>query len=279
MSSYSIRLTSDKARIHAFLQRDPIYAAYAIGDLETEQFARCTWYLAERAGEIAALALVYRGLEPPVLMTMGAAEGLAAIFATMAPLPALYMSAQVEHLPLFQARCDFSGDRVRPMLRMAVTPDNFWPVEPPDGRHYPFARLNRLGPDDAQAVNDLIALGGPYAPDAFSRSQLWNGVFWGIELSSMLSRESLLAAVAGTHLVAPNWGVAALGNVYTHPAYRGRGYAQMLSSAVTEELLLKRLQVVLNVDRGNEAAIHIYRKLGYQVHCPFFEGIGVIRDA
>jgi predicted GNAT family acetyltransferase len=84
--------------------------------------------------------------------------------------------------------------------------------------------------------------------------------------------------VAGTHLVAPAWGVAAVGNVYVHPHWRGRGYGALVSSAVTAELLQRGLLVVLNVDQDNPAAIHLYRQLGYRADCPFVEGIGVIRN-
>jgi predicted GNAT family acetyltransferase len=85
--------------------------------------------------------------------------------------------------------------------------------------------------------------------------------------------------VAGTHLVAPTWGVAALGNVYVHPAWRGHGYGALVSSAVTAHLLQRGLLVVLNVDQDNLAAIHLYRQLGYGVHSPFVEGIGQARNA
>ena len=43
-----------------------------------------------------------------------------------------------------------------------------------------------------------------------------------------------LVAVAGTHLVSDTYGVAAIGNVFTHPDYRGRGYATLATGAVTD---------------------------------------------
>ena len=71
-----------------------------------------------------------------------------------------------------------------------------------------------------------------------------------------------LRAVAGTHLVAPAWGVAAVGNVYVHPAWRGRGYGALVSSAVTADLLQRGLLVVLNVDQDNPAAIQLVSTTG-----------------
>jgi predicted GNAT family acetyltransferase len=85
--------------------------------------------------------------------------------------------------------------------------------------------------------------------------------------------------VAGTHLVAQDWGVAAVGNIYVHPDWRGRGYGALVSSAVTAELLQRGLLVVLNVDQNNPVAINLYRQLGFAVHCPFVEGIGITRNS
>lgn len=277
---HPVHLTTDKAKLHAFLQRDPIWAAYAIGDLAPAHFTWCSWHVAEDpAGRLAGLALLYRRLNPPVLLLIGEAAAVAAILEQAALPEQVYVSARKEHLPLLLARYDFSADRVRPMLRMSVTPESFEPAPrlPETG-----VTLRRLGSSDTPAIEALIALGGPFAPDAFTPSQVDEGVFVGLSVlprtDSPGSDALPLLAVAGTHLVAPTWGVAALGNVYVHPDQRGRGYGALVSSAVTAELLRRGLLVVLNVDQDNLAAINLYRQLGFAVHCPFVEGIGVTRN-
>ena len=291
---YTVRLTTDKRELYAFLQSDPIWAAYAVGDLEPAHFDWCTWHVAEdAAGRLAGLALLYYRLDPPVLLTVGEAAAVAAILEQMALPEQVYISARVEHLPLLLARYDFSADRVRPMLRMAVTAENF---KPASRLVRPGPALRRLDSADVPAIQALIALGGPFASDAFTPSQVDEGVFVGLSVlprtdspvsesvfvglsvlprtDSPGSAASPLLAVAGTHLVAPSWSVAAVGNVYVHPAQRGRGYGALVSSAVTAELLQRGLLVVLNVDQNNPAAINLYRQLGFAVHCPFVEGIG-----
>lgn len=274
-----VRSTTDKRKIYALLQRDPIYGAYAIGDLEPELAAWCSWHVAEYDGQVVALVLSYRRLEPPVLLTLGDPAGVAAIF-EQAPLPrCVYMNALAPHLSVFQSRYDFSGDRVRPMLRMVVSPETFRAVGEPGDRA---SAVRRLGPADVPAIEALFAEGGAFAPDAFSAAQVGEGVFYGLEifrshLFPPFLRGKGLVSVAGTHLVAPAMGVAAVGNIYTHPAHRNRGYGKLVTSAVTAELLSRGLQVVLNVDQGNDAAIHIYQELGYRIHGPFVEGIGVKR--
>lgn len=278
---YAVRLTTAKAELHAFLQRDPIWAAYAIGDLEPAHFAWCAWHVAEDgAGHLAGLALLYRRLDPPVLLTVGEPAAIAAILEQMTLPERVYISALEEHLPLLLERYDFSADRVRPMLRMAVTAESFKPASRLPG---PRPALRWLDSADVPAIEALIALGGPFAPDAFTPSQVDEGVFAGLSVhprtDSPGSDAPPLLAVAGTHLVAPTWGVAALGNVYVHPAWRGHGYGAAVSSAVTADLLQRSLRVVLNVDQDNPTAINLYRQLGFVEHCPFVEGIGVTRNA
>jgi len=221
-----------------------------------------------------ALALLYRGLQPPILLTLGEAAGVEQLLAQPAWPAQVYMNALEPHLPAFLARYDFSGDRVRPMLRMTVSSESFRPAV--DSA----APLRRLGPADAPAIAALIAQGGPFAPDAFTPGQVDEGVFFGMEAAGEAGGETPpLQAVAGTHLVAPTWGVAAVGNVYVHPAQRGRGYGLLVSSAVTATLLARGLLVVLNVDQANQPAQRLYRRLGFWVHGPFVEGIGVTRNA
>jgi len=79
---------------------------------------------------------------------------------------------------------------------------------------------------------------------------------------------------AGTHLVIPEEGIAAIGNVYTRRDHRGRGHAATLTSAVTNELLRMNLRtIVLNVDQRNETAMRVYQRLGYEQYCPYYEGL------
>jgi predicted GNAT family acetyltransferase len=80
-------------------------------------------------------------------------------------------------------------------------------------------------------------------------------------------------AAAGTHLAVPEEGVAAVGNVYTRRDRRGRGLAGRLTGAVVEALGRMNIPVVaLNVSRQNAAAIRVYERLGFAIHCEFVEG-------
>jgi len=116
-------------------------------------------------------------------------------------------------------------------------------------------------------LEELYSRGGG---DAFRQRSLELGVFYGV------FDDGRLVSVAGTHIVSDNERIAALGNVMTHPAYRGRGLATMATSAVCEELLDRGIEMIgLSVGRSNEAAICVYEKIGFKQRVPFFEGTAI----
>jgi ribosomal protein S18 acetylase RimI-like enzyme len=226
----------DKPQILNYLRTDPLYAAYAIGDLEPGMYEQCTWAGATQGRELGALALYFRGLELPALFLMGDTDGLRAVLEE-----ALW-------------------ERQDSMWRMALAPGRFRPVE---------GTCVRLAANHVPQLAELYAVG---EISAFSPAQVAQGVFYGV-----WSAGDLVAA-AGTHLVSPTYGVAAVGNVFTHPNHRGRGYGTAVTSAVLEGLLRLGIRdVVLNVGQSNAAAIRLYERLGFQRYCPFLEGPAATR--
>ena len=159
-----------------------------------------------------------------------------------------------EHLTVLEAYYDL--DDVQRMLRMAITPADFRRVSGP---------TVKLDPSHLAALRQLYRLGGG---DAFAPYQLRDGVYYGVEADGQL------VSAAGTHLVSPNFGVAGVGNIFTHPNHRRRGYGTACTSQVVEELLNQNLNVVLNVNGENAEAIGVYERLGFRRHCPYIEVIG-----
>jgi ribosomal protein S18 acetylase RimI-like enzyme len=260
---WNVREVGDRSEILARLESDRLYAAYAIGDLEPDLFAQCRWWLAEEAGrqERWAQILLFSGLEPPALFCMGEPVGVAAAL-DRAPLPTrVYLTARPEHWRDVEDRYHLRF--ANPMLRMVLDAARFRPVE------HPF--VCRLGPSDVDRLQELYDHGEDDDVDGYAPFQLESGVFHG-----MAEREGsgTLVSAAGTHLVAASYGLAALGNVFTHPDHRGRGYATACTSAVTSELARRGLEVVLNVAEANTRAVAVYRRLGYRDYCRFVEGVG-----
>jgi GNAT superfamily N-acetyltransferase len=248
----------DKAQLLSYLETDRLYAAYAIGDLEPGLYEQCSWAGAARGGRIEALVLHYRGLEPAPLLLIGEAEGLRVILAHALAPAWVYLTCRPERLDL--TRAFYAWGEITPMWRMVLCPERFRPALAVPDR----AILAPLRPAHVAQINALFALGGGLA---FSPAQVESGVFFGV-----LEGQALVA-VAGTHLVSPTYGVAAIGNVYTHPDYRRRGYGTLATEAVARELLRRGVSdIVLNVAQENAPALRVYERMGFERYCPFLEG-------
>jgi len=139
------------------------------------------------------------------------------------------------------------------MLRMAVTAESFRPIK---------GEAQRLRARDALRANRLYASEG--GAILSSPRHLEEGVYYGVFV------DGRLASIAGTHVVAPGEGIA-VGNIFTHPEYRNRGLATLVTSAVTEALLQTCPYVLLTVECGNLPALRVYEKLGYREVCTLYE--------
>ncbi|NLF02955.1 MAG: GNAT family N-acetyltransferase [Anaerolineales bacterium] len=257
-------LLRDRDAILAFLQADRLYNAYAIADLEPALFAQCIWAGAERNGRLGALALQFCGLEPPPLLLMGAAEGVRAILTHALHPETASIGCQGEHLAAVQEWYDW--DEPVAMWRMALRPGGA-PDEVARGANpVPCVRLTS---EHLDQLVELYALGGG---DAFSPAQLADGVFYGVVV------DGRLVAAAGTHLISPVYGIGAIGNVFTQPDFRGRGFATAATGAVAAELLrCGARDIILNVAQRNAAAVRAYEKLGFERTHAFIEGLAMLR--
>jgi ribosomal protein S18 acetylase RimI-like enzyme len=256
----------DIARLRSFLNTDRAWADYALGDLEPELFRLTDWYGvvddgvandgAEEQGDLIALAMIYRGLQPPICFLMGDERGIDLILDQTVRLPEIGLSVRDEHLPLLEKYYQVT-DAAR-MWKMALDAREFRPV--------PGEALEITVAD----VPDLLALYAFGGGDAFSPEEIERGVFCGYRQAGRL------IAVAGTHVVSDNGRVAALGNVMTHPDWRGRGLASTATSAVVARLIDRGVSTIgLSVSRENAAAIRVYEKLGFKKHVAFHEGCAV----
>ena len=256
-------LLADPGAIRAILETDRPWAAYALADLAPSFFGACEWHAGTAPSQTspgsAAILLLYRAFETPVLITLGAPQAISPLLDEIGDEREMYLSVRPEILPLIRARYTVKPEA--PMWRMLLAPEAFRPS--------PLSEAVRLGPGDLLALQQLYADGLPTseAPDFFSPEMLEQGVFFGIR-----EGQSLVAA-AGTHLWTLLESVGTVGNVYTRRDRRGRGLAGGVTSAVTTKLLELGLQtIVLNVAQPNLTAIGVYERLGFARYCAFYEG-------
>ncbi len=235
------------------------YTAYALGQLEPALFPRTRWFWA-RGSTGTGLVLHSRGGLGDATFVMGDPDAVAAILSIHPGPTQTYATCQPQHLDTL--RDVFRLASQQPMIRMAVRAARFVPA----------TRLNPIALTglDIRRINSLYSSEG--GPSYYIPEHIDSGVYRGIV------SEGRLVAVAGTHVVSRQEGVAVVGNVFTHPAYRGRGYATAATSSVTETLLQYCEHVVLTVDPTNTPAVQAYAKLGYNEVCQLVEASAARKD-
>jgi GNAT superfamily N-acetyltransferase len=249
--SITARQMADRDALRAFLDRNRLFAAYALCDLEDREWARSHWGAAWRDDELIAVALEYAGLSPQPLFVMGEGDGIEAILRQVIRPRVAYVAALSEDLLAVEQQ--YRVDPGASMVRMWVDRTHFRPF-PSDVR--------KLLPADIGELNRLYGLGfASWLP----ASSIGEGVYYGMKVGGQL------VAAAGTHVISATARLGVVGNVLTNHQFRGRGYATAVTGAVTAELLRTCDQVVLNVRSDNPPALNVYRRLGYQEHCRFEE--------
>jgi len=247
--------TTDRELIRSFLERDRIFAAYALADLEERDTGRAKWGIARAGDEVVSLVLEYGGPAPQPLFIAGRDDGIELILRDVIRPSIAYVACLPASQPAVERRY-----RLEPgpqMVRMWLDRASFRPAFDPG--------VERLVPTDAGELNRLYRLGfGSWLPP----QAIADGVYYGIRVNGRL------VAAAGTHVIGQRARIAVVGNVLTQPEFRGRGYAQATTAAVTAQLLEFCDHVVLNVRSDNPPALNAYRRLGYAEHVRFEERLG-----
>ncbi len=241
--------------VRARLERDRHWSAFSLADLDQPYAQHAHWFGLPQGDDVV---LVYDAFDPPIVFMQGAEARCEAVLAepdVVAATSRAWLNVQPGHLPLV-ARV-FSSFDSREMVRMVLDREQFRPVV--------VSSCVQLGPADEV---DIAALYADDRPAFFLPSQLHSGVYHGVRVKGRL------VAAAGTHVVSRQAAVAALGNVYTRPDCRGRGYGAAVTSAVTLELFSRGITtIVLNIIASNMAARRVYERLGFREYCEYYEGL------
>jgi ribosomal protein S18 acetylase RimI-like enzyme len=236
----------DAPAIESALAEDPAYAAYALGHLEPGLVEQARFWIAN-GDEGQGVLMHANGALGRTVCVAGAPAAVGALLALHpGPLQSYLSTAAPEHLPAL--RRTYALSATIQMQRMATSAVAFQPVT---------GDVRRLAGRDARALNLLYATDG--APTGYGPEHLERAVYFGAFAAGRL------VAAAGTHVVAPHAGVAVVGNVFTHPQFRGMGLAEQVTSAVTAELLERGCATVaLTVNPANTPAVRAYTRLGYR---------------
>jgi RimJ/RimL family protein N-acetyltransferase len=246
---FRVEAVFDVERIRALLEPRRLYAAYALGQLSPDLVGLVDCWLSEAEGGGSALVLYSRGGLGDAMFCMGDSAPLDAILSLHPGPRQNYITCEPDHVDSVRRFYRLSSEHA--MLRMAVTARTLVPAPPPPPRI--FVRL--LSALDAPQLNRLYNSEG--SPTYYSGRQIEQGCYYGA------FADDRLVSVAGTHVISREEGIAVVGNVFTHPRWRGKGLARLTTGATTQQLLQSCRDVVLTVDPENTPAVRAYQNLGY----------------
>jgi ribosomal protein S18 acetylase RimI-like enzyme len=241
---------SDKAEIRRRLNQDREWSLYALADLDDGLFEHCDWL-----GCGDGLALVFHALAIRPIFVIGDAAITRELLAAL-PETGGYLNLKPNQLDAAGGVYEFR--RRYEMRRMLLA--DFRPR---------VGAAELLTRDDSEAIERLFE-SGDGGGIAFAPFQMDNGFFRGIR------RGGELVAAAGAQVVSRDEGVAAIGNIFTHPEFRGQGLAQSVTSAVVAALRVAGIATIgLNVGDGNAAATGAYERVGFRTSFRYYEGPAV----
>lgn len=265
--------TTDKKCLRAHFAKDPVLFAYHTGDLDAFFFRDCLWpAVFDARGDIDDVLLTYTGGDTPVLLAFGLSDRFDDLLREYLPIAPkkFFCHYHKQHGPVFReyAREKSLGSHLKMKLdevqfakhRSTVGQDPRGPASRMAGVQDSCpTKLLRLDSSHESQLRDLYA--AAYPDSYFTPRMLPTGKFFGY------IDHGAIVAVAGVHVVSDEYQIAALGNIATHPDYRGRGLATQVTHRLTEDLVSEGKMVCLNVKADNAPAIACYQKLGFvQVH-------------
>ena len=239
----------DEQTLLEFLCQDAALHVYELGDLDPFFWPHTRWF-GWRDHGLQAVCLLYAGAMPTLLAHPGPgqAESMARLLAALDPMLPDRVHAHLSLGLLDGLAAGWHPRSSARMLKMQLT-------DPARLEGIDTARVVPVTPADLDAIRDFYR--DSYPANWFDPRMLETGHYRGI-------REGAdWCAVAGVHVYSPRYGVAALGNIVTAPAHRGRGLGRAVTAAVCRALLQTTAVIGLNVHVDNAAARACYDRLGF----------------
>jgi ribosomal protein S18 acetylase RimI-like enzyme len=250
------RITRNKNEIYNFLSGNPDLHLYTIGDLDDFFWPDTTWYAIYDKGEIQSIALLYTGMTTPTLL----------LFYDADPYYSRELLSSIRHLLPEKFNVHLSPGLIDLFGKENIIEEyghNFRMILKRNPEPVHDDNIRRLEVSDIEIINDLYKVA--YPSNWFDKRMVETGRYFGYFFSGMLT------GIAGIHVFSPEYRIAALGNIATHPAFRGQKIAYKLTSALCCNLRDSADIIGLNVKSDNVAAIKCYNNIGFEIQSSFDE--------
>jgi GNAT superfamily N-acetyltransferase len=240
----------DKHEIEQFLRQDVYLHIYSLGDLDDFFWPYTTFFGLRTNGSLDAVALLYTGQDVPALLALSndrdaMAELLCSIKSELPPQFYAHLSPGLEAVLDNTHHLTAHGTHHKMALQDEASIDKF------DTSDVVPLRTAQL--EEIQTFYETSYPGNWFDPRMLETKQ-----YFGIRA------RGTLACVGGIHVYSPEYRVAALGNIATHPDHRGRGYGKAVTARICQSLSQTVEHIGLNVKADNHAAITCYGQLGFR---------------
>ncbi|MBN2043442.1 MAG: GNAT family N-acetyltransferase [Anaerolineales bacterium] len=247
-----IQILTDKSQIAAYLWKSPEINLYHLGDLDAFFWPHTRWVASLEKDQITALALIYTGEHPPVLLAILNENEMAMRTLLAELIPDLPKNVYAHLSPGLETcfEASFAMDHHGQHDKMVLA-ETSKVAQVNTHQVVPLAKI------DLPRIKALYQ--AAYPESWFNPRMIETGQYIGIE-----NQAGQLIAVAGVHVYSPEFGVAALGNITTLPAQRGRGLAKIITAGCCQRLLETVDLIGLNVRSDNLPAVRVYQSIGFE---------------
>ena len=242
----------DKHEIEPFLRQNLFTHLFECSDLDDHYWPYTIWFGLKDGGDLRQVALLYTGLPTPVLLANAdrPCEMMSDLVQRIVPLLPRRVYAHM-HPTHVDAIADHFSVMPRGLFyRMGLlNTSRIWDMDT--------SRVEGLSESDIPALEALYRVS--YPDNSFRPQFVKTGWYYGIR------HGSTIISVAGVHVCAPAYKVAALGNVTTHPRLRGRGLSRAACARLCQSLMHHGVEHIgLSVKTDNASAIACYTRLGFE---------------
>jgi GNAT superfamily N-acetyltransferase len=250
------RIVRDKNEIYRFLSMTPDLQLYTIGDLDDFFWPHTIWHAIFDKGEMQSIALLYTGMTPQTLL----------LFYEKDPFYSIGLLKSVRHLLPEKFNVHLSPGLIDIFGRENIIEDyghNYRMILTHDPEPVSDDNIRKLKISDIERIINFYKVA--YPSNWFDKRMIETGKYLGYFNAGKLT------GIAGIHVYSSEYRIAALGNIATHPDFRGQKIAYKLTSALCHDLK-KTVDIIgLNVKSENAAAIKCYENAGFEIRSSYDE--------
>ena len=216
-----VQILHDKSAAFNFLKKHPELQVYCIGDLDDFFWPKTIWYGLIDHSEIQSLAVLYVGLQTPTLLLFNEGD----------PFYALTLLERIKPILPGKFFAHLSPGLVNKFGQPNVL--KYYGLNYKMALRKPVSEISdehifRLTTADLPKIKGLYSIA--YPENWFDERMLETGKYFGYFVKNDL------VGIVGIHVYSEKYRAAALGNIATHPDYRGQQIAFKLTSTLCHDL-------------------------------------------